>query len=135
MRMKEMIKYSDTEPLEILLAMVMIAQLCHPSPSIFCWHTIIPDYYYLFGALSGAGLLVGNILNSINIRKWSANIGYVIILGIIVISLYKGLSNLQFYAILFFEFLALIWITWRCSRDVIIKNLNTEKNIADYGER
>ena len=129
MRVKEIIKYADTEPLEILLAMVMIAQLCHPSPSIFCWHSIIPNYYYLFGALSGAGLLVGNIFASITIRKWSANLGFIIILGIMIISIYNGLSNLQFYAILFSEFLALLWVTWRCSRDMIIRNLKTEKNI------
>lgn len=129
MRVKEIIKYADTEPLEILLAMVMIAQLCHPSPSIFCWHSIIPNYYYLFGALSGAGLLVGNIFANITIRKWSANLGFIIILGIMIISVYNGLSNLQFYAILFSEFLALLWVTWRCSRDMIIRNLKTEKNI------
>ena len=129
MRVKEIIKYADTEPLEILLAMVMIAQLCHPSPSIFCWHSIIPNYYYLFGALSGAGLLVGNIFANITIRKWSANLGFIIILGIMIISIYNGLSNLQFYAILFSEFLALLWVTWRCSRDMIIRNLKTEKNI------
>lgn len=129
MKVKEIIKYADTEPLEILLAMVMIAQLCHPSPSIFCWHSIIPNYYYLFGALSGAGLLVGNIFGSITIRKWSANLGFIIILGIMIISIYNGLSNLQFYAILFSEFLALLWVTWRCSRDMIIRNLKTEKNI------
>lgn len=129
MKVKEIIKYADTEPLEILLAMVMIAQLCHPSPSIFCWHSIIPNYYYLFGALSGAGLLVGNIFASISIRKWSANLGFVIILGIMIISIYNGLSNLQFYAILFLEFLALLWVTWRCSRDMIVRNLKTEENI------
>lgn len=129
MKIKEIIKYADTEPLEILLAMVMIAQLCHPSPSIFCWHSIIPNYYYLFGALSGAGLLVGNIFGSITIRKWSANLGFIIILGIMIISIYNGLSNLQFYGILFSEFLALLWVTWRCSRDMILRNLKTEENI------
>jgi hypothetical protein len=128
MKIKEIINYSDTEPLEILLAVVMIAQLCHPSPSIFCWHSVIPNYYYLFGALSGAGLLIGNIVGNIDIRKWSANLGFIIILGIMIISIFNGLSNLQFYAILFFEFLALLWVTWRCSRDVIIKNLKTKEN-------
>ncbi len=135
MRIKDTMKYADTEPLELLLASVMIAQLCHPSPSIFCWHTIIPDYYYLLGALSGVGILLGNIFSSISLRKWSANLGFIIILGIIIISLFKGLSNLQFYAILFCEFLALLWVTWRCSRDMIVRNLETQKNIVKHGER
>jgi hypothetical protein len=125
----EIFKYGDSEPLEIILSFVLIAQLCYPSPSIFCWHFVIPDYYYFLGVASGIGLLFGNIIGNITIRKWSANAGFIILLGVLVFSLYSGFSSIQFYAIIFSEFLALFWITWRCSREEVLHNLKTKKNI------
>lgn len=123
----EIIKYGDSEPLEILLAFVLIAQLCYPSPSIFCWHFIIPDYYYMLGVVSGVGIVFGNIIDNLTIRKWSANAAYIVLLGVLVLSLYKGFSNIQFYAIIFTEFLGLFWITWRCSREEVFLKLKTKK--------
>lgn len=129
----EIFKYGDTEPLEIVLAIVLIGQLCHPSPSIFCWHSILPEYYYVLGALSGSGMLFGNILGNLNIRKWSANIGFVVILGIIIISAYNGFTNLQMYVILFIEFLSLFWVTWRCSTLEVLHDLRTSKTQKQNG--
>jgi hypothetical protein len=123
----EILKYGDSEPLEILLSFVLIAQLCYPSPSIFCWHFIIPDYYYMLGVLSGVGIIFGNIIGNLSIRKWSANAAYVVLLGVLILSLYKGFSNVQFYAIIFTEFLGLFWITWRCSREEVYLKLKTKK--------
>lgn len=130
-KLKELIKYGDTEPLEIVLAIVLIGQLCHPSPSIFCWHSILPEYYYFFGVLSGAGMLFGNFTNNLKIRKWSSNIAFIIILGVIVISIYSQLDSIQMYVILFIEFLALFWVTWRCSTQEVFYNIKTSKMLKN----
>lgn len=126
-KLTEIIKYGDSEPLEIVLSFFMIAQLCHPSPSIFCWHALVPDYYYILGALSSVSLLIGNIMNNIKIRKWSANVALIIVLGIIVLSMYRGVRDLQVYLIFISEFLALFWVTWRCSREDVFNNFKTTK--------
>lgn len=126
-KLYEIINYGDSEPLEIIISLFMIAQLCHPSPSIFCWHAIVPDYYYFLGALSSIGILVGNIFNNLKVRKWSSNLALVVVLGIIIISLYRGVYDIQVYLIFISEFLALFWITWRCSREDVFNNYKTSK--------
>jgi hypothetical protein len=127
-KLAEIIKYGDSEPLELTLSILIIAQLCHPSPSIFCWHMYIPDYYYVLGIISSVGMLYGNIINNISIRKWSSNVSLVLVLGVFVISLYKGTSNLQIYLIFLSEIVALFWITWRCSREEVLKSVKTLKS-------
>lgn len=127
-KLVEIIKYGDSEPLEIILSILIIAQLCHPSPSIFCWHMVIPDYYYIFGVLSSIGMLYGNIVNSISIRKWSSHISLMIVLGVFVMSMYKGIESFQVYLIFLSEIIALFWITWRCSREEVLKSFKTIKS-------
>lgn len=127
-KLVEIIKYGDSEPLELVLSVLIIAQLCHPSPSIFCWHMYIPNYYYTLGILSSVGMLYGNIVNSISIRKWSSNISLVLVLGVFVISMYRGIDNIQVCLIFISEIIALFWITWRCSREEVLKSVKTLKS-------
>ena len=126
-RLKELIQYGDSEPLEIILSILMVGQLCYPSPGFFCWHSIIPDYYFVAGAFCSVGMLVGNFIGNLSLRKWSANVCLVLVLGIATISLYRGIDNVQIYLVFLAESLALFWITWRCSREEVLRLLQTSK--------
>jgi len=127
-KLKEILNYGDTEPLEIVIAILMVGQLCYPSPAFFCWHHIIPDYYFIAGAVCSAGMLIGNFIGNLALRKWGANVCLVLVLGVSVISLYKGIDSIQIYLVFLAEILALFWITWRCSRDEVLRILETSKD-------
>lgn len=127
-KLKEILQYGDTEPLEIILAILIAGQYCYPSPAYFCWHDIIPDYYFIGGAVCSIGMLVGNLIGSISLRKWSANICLIIILGISVISLYKGIDNIQIYLVFLAEIVALFWVTWRCSRQEVLNIVHSTQD-------
>ena len=93
-RLKEIIMYGDSEPLEIILCFILLAQLCYPTQSMFCVPNInIHSYYYYIGVLSSIGLLIGNLFNMISLRKWSANISFIVILTILFISLKENIYN------------------------------------------
>lgn len=121
-RLREIIMYGDSEPLEIILCFIMLAQLCYPTQSLFCVPNInIHSYYYYIGVIASIGLLVGNLFNSISIRKWSSNISFIIILTIFIISIKENIYNTQLHFIYISELIALFWITWRCSREEVSK--------------
>ena len=121
-KLKEILMYGDSEPLEIILCFIMLAQLCYPTQSMFCVPNInIHSYYYYIGVVSSIGLLVGNLFNMISLRKWSANISFVVILTILYISLKENIYNTQLHFIYVSELIALFWITWRCSREEVSK--------------
>jgi hypothetical protein len=57
----------------------------------------------------------------ISLRKWSANISFIVILTILYISLKENIYNTQLHFIYVSELIALFWITWRCSREEVSK--------------
>jgi len=128
-KLREIIMYGDSEPLEIILSFIMISQLCYPSYSIFCMSNIeINDNYYYIGIASSFGLFLGNIINSISIRKWSANISFIVVLSIFVLSIVNNIYNIQMHLIFVSELIALFWITWRCSREEVSKLMKLIKH-------
>jgi hypothetical protein len=128
-KLREIIMYGDSEPLEIILSFIMISQLCYPSYSIFCMSSIeINDNYYYIGIASSFGLFLGNILNSIAIRKWSANVSFIVVLSIFILSISNNIYNIQMHLIFVSELIALFWITWRCSREEVSKLMRLIKH-------
>ena len=132
-KLKEILKYGDSEPLEVVLSILIIAQLCHPSPSLFCWHMVIPNYFYALGVLASLGMLLGNITNNLKMRKWSSHMSLIIVLWIFVISIYNGITSIQLYLIFVSEIVSLFWITWRCSREEVLKDVKTLKSKKENG--
>lgn len=127
-KLKEIIMYGDSEPLEIILCFILLAQLCYPTQSMFCIPNInIHSYYYYIGVISSIGLLLGNLFNIISLRKWSANISFIVILTILFISLKENIYNTQLHFIYISELIALFWITWRCSREEVSKLMRLVK--------
>jgi len=121
-RFKEILMYGDSEPLEIVLCFIMLAQLCYPTHTLFCVpNAEIHGYYYYTGVIASVGLLIGNIFSILPIRKWSANISFVVILSIFLMTLKQNLYNIQLQLIYVSELIALFWITWRCSREEVSK--------------
>jgi hypothetical protein len=88
----------------------------------------INDNYYYIGIASSFGLFLGNILNSIAIRKWSANVSFIVVLSIFILSISNNIYNIQMHLIFVSELIALFWITWRCSREEVSKLMRLIKH-------
>jgi hypothetical protein len=111
-RLKDIIIYSDTQVLELVL--VLVITLINPSSIERLNHT--PSFWSFAGIFLGLLLLIGIVQNCIVKRFWATNLLFTHSIGILAFEIIKGdlQSNQISYVI---QAIVIGYITWKCGRE------------------
>ena len=111
-RLRDLVIYSDTQIVELVLVLVLL--LINPSSSDRLNHT--PLFWTLSGVLLAIYLLVGVLQNSIQKRFWATNLLFAHFVGILAFEMIGGgIQQNQISYIV--QTVVVGYITWKCGKE------------------
>lgn len=112
-RLTEIFKYGDTEAVEILLSISILAEVTILSAKWVATLNLIPGLLMAVIIISANVLIVESLSLNCSKRKKASYITFICTVGLLIYLIDHGIASMEYYILLGVQSVGFIWIAWK----------------------